>query len=258
MIHVLMLSCALIIALVIFNSLLDSICGLDSSGNHGKVLEGTLTILMLYFVLIALFGKQLLNAQIPFVSQLDETMSLTSLFKETPSIFLLECAKLISLTFVISLIASYVPSSFGGNGLSGTIIRSIVLVFAGIIANNFFLSAVQGSFLFSWGLSALQCFFSGAALALTPATVIGNLLNLDSNSTIVAFLIKNLPQTKVGKAMTTSATNSILLVLIIMMFESQYGSIGSLMSQVPSLISLCVPFIIMIMGIRLMIRSVTK
>lgn len=258
MIQVIILSGGLVVLLLILNSFLNSVCGLDSSGNHGKVLEGTLTITILYLVIITLFGNQLMPDGIPFVDQLDDYSSLTFMFRVSPSIFILECAELISLTFVISLISSFIPSGFGGAGITGKIIRSIVLVLVGVIANNYFLAIMKKSVFFSWALTALQCFLSGTALAMTPAMLIGNLLQLDPQSSVVSILVKKLPQTKIGKAMSTAATNSIVLVFVIMIFESQYGSIGDFMSQVPALISLFAPLFIMLIGIRLMIKSVTK
>ena len=258
LIQVIVMSAVLVILLLLLNSFLNYICGIDSSGNHGKVLEGTLTIVILYFVIISLFGNQLISAGVPFVDQLDHYSSLMFMFKDRPTVFVSECAELISLTFVISLISSYIPSSFGGNGITGTVVRGIVLVLLGIIANNYFLSLVKKTDLFSWAITALQCFFSGTALILTPAAIIGKMLQLSPKSEVVSFLIKKLPQTKVGKAMSTAASNAILLVFVIIIFESQFGSIGDFMSQVPVLISLFAPLFIMLIGIRLMIKSVTK
>lgn len=269
MIQIIILSGSLVILLLILNSFLNSVCGLDSSGDYGKVLEGTLTILILYLIIIALFGQQsgtdgipfgyLLRPDgIPFVEQLDSYSSLTFMFKERTSIFIVECAKLISLTFVISLISNFVPGSFGGSGITGKIIRSIVLALAGVIANNYFLGIMEKTFFFSWALTALQCFLSGTALVMTPAMLIGNLLQLDPKGDIVSFLVKKLPQTKIGKSMSTAATNSMVLVFSIMIFESQYGSISDVMSKIPMLITLFAPLFIMLIGIRLMIKSVTK
>ena len=258
MFQVIVLSSVLVILLLIFNSVINSICGLDASGNHGKVLEGTLTIFALYLAIISLFGSQLTADGIPFVDQLENYSSITFMFRDRPAVFFYECAELISLTFVISLLSSYIPSNFGGAGITGTIIRSIVLVLVGIIANNYFIALVKKTSLFSWALTALQCFFSGTALILTPAMVIGRLLQLDPENGVVAFLIKKLPQTKIGKTMSTAASNATLLVLVIMIFESQFGSLGTLLSQAPMVISLFAPLVIMLIGIRLMIKSVTK
>ena len=63
------LSGILVIALLVFNSLLNHICGTDSSGEYSKVIEGTLTIAILYLVIIGLFGNSLVQIGIPFVDQ---------------------------------------------------------------------------------------------------------------------------------------------------------------------------------------------
>lgn len=258
MLQVIVLSVVLVILLLILNSFLNYICGVDSSGNHGKVLEGVLTIVILYFAILSLFGNQLISAGVPFVEQLDYYSSLSFMFRDRPTVFAFECAELISLTFVISLISSYIPSNFGGNGITGIIVRGIILVLIGIITNNFLLSLVKKTVLFSWALTALQCFFSGAALIWTPAVIIGKMLRLSPESEVVSFLITKLPQTKVGKSMSTAASNAILFVLVIMIFESQFGSVRDFMSQVPVLISLFAPLFIMLIGMRLMLKSVTK
>lgn len=258
LIQIIILSGVLVILLMIFNAFLNHICGYDSSGEYGKVLEGTLTIAILYLVIIALFGNNLMPDGIPFVDKMDNYLSLTDMFRNSLSVFVMECAELISLTFIISLVSSFIPSTFGGSGITGKTIRSIVLVLVGVVANNYFLSLMEKTIFFSWAITALQCFLSGTALVMTPAMLIGNLLKLNPDSEIISFLIKKLPQTKIGKAMSTAASNSIVLVFVIMIFESQYGSMTALVNQVPALISLFAPIIIMIMGIRLMIKSVTK
>lgn len=258
LIQVIVFSAILVILLLILNSFLNYICGVNTSGNHGKVLEGALTIAILYFVIISLFGNHLISDGIPFIDQLDYYSSLSIMFREKPTVFVFECAELISLTFIISLISSYIPSGFGGNGITGTVIRGIVLVLIGVIVNNYIISLVKESALFSWALTAIQCFFSGTAMVLTPAIIIGKILQLDPKSEVVSFLVKKLPQTKVGKSMSAATSNAILFVLVILIFESQFGNISDFISQVPMLISLVAPIFIMLIGIRLMIKSVTK
>ena len=87
MIQIIVMSVILVVLLILLNSFLDYICGIDSSGNHGKVLEGTLTIVILYFVIISLFGNQLISVGIPFVDQLDHYSSLMFMFEERPTVF---------------------------------------------------------------------------------------------------------------------------------------------------------------------------
>ncbi len=258
MIQVIILSCILVLVLLILNAFVNSICGFDSSGEYGKVLEGSLTIAVLYLVIIGLFGSSLSLQGIPFVDKLDNYKSLTEMFKNALGVFVIECAELISLTFVISFVSNVVPGSLGGSGYTGKIIRSIVVALVGIIVNNYFISLVKETVFFSWAVAALQCFLAGTSLVLTPAMLIGSLLKMDPDSGVVSFLIKQLPQTKVGKSLSTATTNSLLLVFVIMIFESQFGSLTDLLRQVPAVISLFAPVVIMIIGIRLMIKSITK
>lgn len=258
MIQIIVLSAALIITLLILNSFLNRICGFDSAGDYGKVLEGTLTIGILYLVVMSLFGNSLMPDGIPFVDRMDSYTSLTEMFKNNLPVFVIECAELISLTFIISLISNLIPDTFGGNGITGKILRSIALVLIGLIANNYFLSLMEKTIFFSWAITALQCFLSGTALLMTPAMLIGNLLNLNPDSEIVSFLIKKLPQTKIGTALSTAASNSLLFIFVIMLFESQYGGINAFMNQIPAIISLFAPIVIIIIGIGLAIKSVTK
>ncbi len=88
--------------------------------------------------------------------------------------------------------------------------------------------------------------------------VIGNLLQLDPESGVVEFLIKKLLQTKIGKSLSTAITNSIVFLFVIMMFESQYGSISTFMTEIPNIIQLFAPIVLIIIGMKLMIKSVTK
>lgn len=258
MVEMIMLSAILVTVLLILNAFLNHVFGYGSPDEYGKVLEGALTIAILYLVIIAMLGNNLMPSGIPFVDKMENYSSLTDMFKNDLSAFVMECAELISLTFIISLISELIPSTFGGEGITGKIIRSIVLVFIGVVANNYFLSLVGKTAAFSWAITALQCFFSGAALLVTPAMLIGEMLKLSPDSQVVSFFIKKLPETKIGKAMSTAASNSVFLVIVVMIFESQYGSMVSLVSQIPALIALFAPIVLMIIGIKLMLKSVTK
>lgn len=190
MIQIIGLSAGLVLTLLVLNSFLNHICGFGSSGEYGNVLEGTLTVVILYVVIIGLLGKGLMPDGIPFVDKMDGYISLTEMFKNDLPIFVTECSKLISLTFIISLISNFIPNVFGGSGITGKILRSFALVLIGVIANNYILSFLEKTFLFSWAITALQCFLSGTALLITPAMIIGSLLNLSPDSTIVSFIIK--------------------------------------------------------------------
>ena len=258
MIRVIVSSCVLIITLLILNALFDSISGTGTNGEFGKVIEGTTTIVFLYFVIIGMFGSDLAIQGLPFVDKLDSYKSLTMMFKDRTFLFVIECAELISLTFVISFVSNVIPTGFGGSAYTGKIMRSIAVALIGVLINHYFISVIKKTVFFQYGMDALHCFFAGTSLVLTPAMLIGRLLDLDPESKIVAFLVKQLPQTKVGKALSTSTTNSLVFVFSIMIFESQFGNLSDVLQQVPSIISLFAPIVIMIMGFRIMFKAISR
>lgn len=117
---------------------------------------------------------------------------------------------------------------------------------------------VQGTPVFEWALTALQCFLSGAALLITPAMVIGRMIGVSSDSGIVSFLVEKLPETGVGKALSSAATNSLLLVFVIMMCESQFGPLASYISLAPTLVNLLAPLILMLGAYRILFKTMLK
>lgn len=255
MIQAIVLGAEMIIALIFINSLVEKTCGFDSSGEHKKVIEGTMIISLLYLIIIALFGENLKAEGIPFVDKIDNYSGFTDMYRENLLDFGVECAELISLTFVISLISNLVPTSIGDSGFAGKIVKSIILVLIGIIVNNYFLIIMKQTVFFSWTVTALQCFFSGTALIITPAMMIGSLLNMKPESKLVSFLIEKLPKTKIGQAISTATSNSLIFIVTLILFEKQFGSITSLMSQTPALIALFAPTIITIIGIKIMVKA---
>ena len=258
MIQIIVTSGVLVIILFLFNTFINYVCGFSSSEEYGKVLEGSITIAILYLIILALFGNILRIEGIPFVDHLDNYSSFTALYQENMLTFVLECIELISLTLCISLISGFIPSTLGGTGFTGKVFRSIILVLVGIIVNNYFFSFIKNAPVFSWVVTALQCFVSGTSLVLTPAMLLGKILNVNPKSELVTFLIRELPKTKIGSSISQATTNSLVLIFTIILFESQYGSMTEILSQLPNIISLFAPLIVMIIGIKLLIKSVVN
>lgn len=251
-------SITLLVLLLLLNAFINSIFGFDKNGQYGKVLEGSFTIGFLYLIIIQLFGNNLSMIEVPFIDKIYNYGSFTEMFKNERGLFAIECAELISLTFVIYLISDIISDSWIGSTFTGKVIRSIIVVLIAMLANHYFLITLKKTIFFYWSAIAIQCFFSGVSLTLTPAMVLGKLLNIEPESEIVSFLIKKLPETKVGKAISTATTNSVLLVLVVLILESQFGSMTTIVKQTPQMISLFIPIGIMLVGIRLIIKSAAK
>lgn len=256
MMEALALSLSLVLALFLINSFLSKVGG--GEAGFENVMEGTLAIVFLYLVVISLAGRDNMVVGLPFIDRLSGNMSLTDFGRLEPGLFILECAELISLTFLISYLSQLVPSSFGGSGFTGKTIRNVVLVLLGVAVNHYFLTLMEQTPVYAWAITALQCFIAGTALTVTPAMFIGGLLHMSPQSKPVAFLVEKLPQTKAGKALSTAASNSLVLVFTMMAFESMFGGIASAADRLPAIISLFAPFVLIVLGIRLALRSVLR
>ena len=256
--HLLILSVGLIFALFLINAIFNRLGGYTSAEEFGNVIYSTIVIGLFYLVILSVFSGPLKLKGIPFVAQLSTEKGLSELFKSSFGVFVLECLKLISLSFFMSFLSSLIPSSFGGQGITGKFLRSILLVLIGVLCNHFFISYAEDTPVFSWAASALQCFIGGTNLVLTPCMMIGQLLKLSPDHPVVSYLTEKLPQTKIGRAISTSTTNSLTFVFCLMLFESQCGSIGSVIGSLPSIIGMFAPSVIALIGISMIVRAIKK
>lgn len=245
----------LILTITIINAVMKNAFGVSG---YDKVMEGSITVIILYAVLLALFGDVLSIAGLPFVDQMDYYKTISRIFHEDIWLFIRECAELVSLTFVISFVSQAIPSGWSGTALTGKIIRSMIVVLIGVIINNYFYLMLQKTIFFSWAVNALQCFFLGTALLVTPAMILGNALHVTTNNALVTFLVQKLPQTKVGKAVSTSVTNSLVLIGVIMIFENQFGSLGGVLNEMPSIVYLIFGIGVLGFILRFMISMLMK
>ena len=258
MLQALITSVFAIIVVFGFNAFIGRVTGVDSEEQAAKMGEAVMVVFVLYLVLTALFGSNIQAVGVPFVDKLEQYPGLLSFFQADLGGFVIECASLISLVFVINLVSQFIPSSFGGGTFAGQAVRSIALVMIGLGVNHYLLEAVSGVPLFQWALTVLQCFLSGAAILITPAMVIGKMLGVSSDSGIVSFLVKKLPETKLGKALSSAATNSLLIVFVIMLIESQFGGISGMVAGLPAIINMVAVIGMMLIGYRILFKSMFK
>lgn len=255
MVQALIMSVTMVVLVLALNAFFGRVAGVDSAEGASKVLEAAIIVFILYIVIVALFGSNLDSVGVPFLHVIEKGMGLSQFFNSDLGGFALECAKLISLVFVITLCSQYLPSGFGGDGLSGQLLRSIVLVMIGVVINHYVLTAAQDAPLFEWAVVALQCLLSGAALMVVPAQIVGRLAGISPESGFVSFLVDKLPETKLGKALSSAATNSLIMVFVIMVFESQFGPLSSMLAAAPTVIYTIGIILIMLIGYRIIIKS---
>lgn len=252
----------IILVLVLLNAFISGICGFSSYGENGKVFEGALVVIVLYFIFLISYGGDLdvaLSRQgIPFLDKLEDYANLQDMFQNGTLDFLMECVELISLLFLMNLISVVIPGNIGGSGWAGNIIGKMILIIGGVIANGIFLDHVGKTPVFQWAIVVLQCFLSGTAVVVTPAMILGKILKLDPKNAIITFLIKELPGTRIGRALSESVTNALVLVFGLMILESQVGSLKGMIHLIPLLVSMGTVIFLYLVGIKVLIKAVVR
>lgn len=249
---------SMVLVLVVFDGLMSYFTAESAKGN--RIISDFITILILYFVIMSIMGSGTENGfvsdGIPFVSCMNQNTTLISIFHNDLGLFVKETAELISLIFLISYIEKVIPVS--NVTVSIMITSRIILVLVGIIVNCLVMSFASKNEIFQWALTILQCVLSGTAIVVTPAMFIGKLLGVDSKNPALSYALKKLPDTALGKAFSAALSRTAVLLLGLMILESQVGPLSGLLTVGIELLGAIAPIIIMCIGISIIIKSVFR
>lgn len=246
----------MVLALVFLNALFFKMAGSDDYG-FDKVIEGLIAVMILYLVIIACFGDFINIKGLPFVDQLENFAGIHDIYANDKTLFFTECAELVCLLFVISLISQYIPKT-GGNGLDGKIIVGILTLGCGVILNNYLVTWSKSNSTWEILLKAVQCAIAGTAVLNIPVSLVAHFMGTSSEDSFASFIANHLSKTKVSKALTASVTNAAVLTGGLMVLENQMGSLNGLLASAPALLELGGTIVLMIVGIRLMIKSISR
>ena len=249
----------LIIALLLIHAVICQQVGLRDEKELGEIALNIISIGSLFLIALLMFSE-ILNTFpcLPFVDYIEEYGSFSDLFKKNPVAAAFECIRLVSLVLCMTYVSKLVPSDFGGKGFTKIILKSILIVLLGVIVNTLLLSVIQKSDFFAALIGILECIISGATLTVTPAMFIAHFLQLKPDSSAVLILLKTLPKSKIGKAISDATTNSIVFILALILFEKQCGSIYDFVNQIPNVIMSFLSGILVIFGITLMVGGLLR
>lgn len=132
----------------------------------------------------------------------------------------------------------------------------LILVLVGVLVNCFVVSFVYESQIYKWALTALQCVLSGVAIVVTPTMLIGQLLGMNPSNTALAYAIDQLPHTAVGQAFTSAVSRTAVLMLGLMIFESQCGPLSGMLNFGIQIVYAIAPIVIACIGISIMLKSI--
>lgn len=249
---------SMVLILVVFDGAMSYVTGEVNRGD--RIISGFITILILYAVIMGIMGSGTSNGfisdGIPFVSCMDKSTTLISIFHNNLGLFVKETAELISLLFLISFIEKVIPTS--NINISMMIISRIILVMVGVIVNCFMMSLVYENEIFKWALTTLQCVLSVAVISVTPTMFIGRLLGINPNNSALAFAIEQLPDTVLGQAFMAALSRAAVLMLGLMILESQTGPLSGMLNLGIQLVNAIAPIVISCIGISIMLKTMFK
>lgn len=258
MISLLTCLAGMVLALVVLDGVTAYVTGETNRGD--RIISSFITILILYAIIMGIMSSgaenRFISDGIPFASIMDENTTLTSIMHEHLLTFCKETAELISLFFLISFIERVLPTN--NSNLSLMITSRLILVLAGIVVNAFITSLVYESKIYQWALTTLQCLLSGVAIVVTPTMLIGQMLGIDPENRVLAYAIEQLPHTAVGQAFSSAVSRTAVLILGLMIYESQCGPLSGMIDLGIQLVYAIAPIVIVCIGISILLKSVFR
>lgn len=246
-----------IIVLAVLFGLLCSFTGEEKKGNI--IVINCLTSSILYIVILELFNSDffaggVFESGLPLVNNVEKVGSVRQYFVNSPALFALDFVELVSLTLMINWVSNMF--SFENAGFVGKITSRIAIVFGGIIAYGFFMDFVKDNVVIKWCVYCVECLITGGSILYTPLLMLSFVTGLKKDNLILTYIIKQFPTTSIGKAISTAVTSSVMFLVLIIILETQYGSICTILQGTLDSIESWGAIFVMIMGIYFVVNSI--
>ena len=244
------------IAFIVLFGVLCSITGDDSKGN--TIIVNTMTAMILYGVILSLFnidgnGNSIFKSAIPMMKGIDQYGTVLTFVKEAPSQFALDFVELVTLSLIISGLSNLI--SFQSAGVFGKIISRIILVFAGIILYGIVMDGISDNKVIKWCVYAIESFITMGSIAYTPLMLAANITGLKHENWLLIYLINEFPKCKLGKAISAAISSVVMFLVLIVILESQYGSVKYILKGSTVMLETMGGIVVMCMGIYVLLSS---
>lgn len=248
-----------IVLLAAFFGALCSITGEEKKGN--QIVVNCITAMVLYMIILQLFNTGISNdsvfeSGIPLINNVEKYGSVKEYIANSPALFALDFVELVTLTLLIHWISGVF--SFSDAGFAGKVVTRIIIVFAGVIVYGMFMDFARDNVVMKWCVYCVECIITGGSILYTPIMIVSFFTGLKKDNMVLTYFIQQFPGTSIGKAISTAITSSIMFIALMLVLESQYGSVCDLLQgAVDSMESMGV-VIIMIIGLYILVNSIKK
>lgn len=248
-----------IIILAILFGVLCNITGEEKKGT--VIVVNCITAIVLYALVLELFNGGLptggvIKSGLPLVSNVEKAGSVRQYFANSPAPFALDFVELVSLTLMINWVSNIF--SFENAGFVGKVTSRIIIVLGGIIVYGFFMDFVRDNVVIKWCVYCVECIITGGAVLYTPILMLSFITGLKKDNMILTYIIKQFPSTSIGRAISTAITSSVMFLLLMIVLETQYGSVCSIMQGTVETMQTWGGVIVMIIGIYMIVNSIKR
>lgn len=247
-----------VVALALVFGVLCSITGDQSKGN--TILVNCITVTMLYLLILYMFNVDgsggIFQSSIPLLSSVERYGSVQALLASAPGEFSLCFVQLVTVVVLISFVSN--TFSLEQSGFVGKIMTRVIFVFTGLLLYGFVMDSISNNIIMKYCVYALETLLTGGSLLYTPIMIVSMITGLKTDNYVLIYVMKQLPKTSIGKAISASITSSIMFVVMMLVLETQYGSVAKVMQGTVALFETGGVAVVMIMGIYIMFKSFKK
>lgn len=245
-----------VIILAILFGVLCSVTGEEEKGN--TIIVNCVTVVILYALILELFNQDfstggIFDSGLPLVNNVEKAGSVKKYFADSPAFFALDFVELVTLTLMINWVSN--TFTFGNAGFVGKITSRIAIVFGGIIVYGFFMDFVRENIVMKWCVYCVECIITGGSILYTPILLLSFITGLKKDSFILTYIIRQFPSTSIGKAISTAITSSVMFLVLMIVLETQYGSVCNILQGTVDTMESWGSVIVMVIGIYILLRS---
>lgn len=252
----------LIIFILILIAIFGGLCLVTGEENKGnQIIVSCMTALILFMMIVVLFqtsdiSSGIFTSGIPLIENVQKAGSIKDFMANSPGKFALDFVELVTIMLLINWVSNIYKAADAG--FAGKVLSRIIIVCMAVIAYGFFMDMIRENAMTKWAVYCVECMITGTGILYTPAFILACITGWKKDNPAIAYAVSQFPKTNLGKAISTAISTSIVFVAFLIILETQYGSIESIMSGVMDSMETIGACILMLMGIYFMVMSLKK
>ncbi len=252
----------MLIFIIVLSAIFGGLCIITGEKNKGnQILVSCMTAMILFMLIMTLFktgdGRTgVFMSGIPLIEGINRTGSIMNYLTQYTAQFALDFVELVVIVLIISWVSNLYTAE--NAGFAGKILTRIIIVGISCIAYGFFMDLVRENVVMKWLVYCVECVITGTGILYTPAMILAFICGLKEDNSAVLYIVSKFSETNLGKAVSTAISTSVMLIVFLLVLESQYGSIRDIMNGLIGSLESIGTVIFMLMGMYFMVTSIAK